>query len=274
MTLSWKWTFIFGAIGYGVFLGLGCGGLVAYNIWNKKNLRKMRQRQENEFYRSFYGTKGAAMSMDTLAKISDITGSSQWGDSKATIINTQSREENKSREGSVDLRRLSNLSLGGLSLDLDGISMASVTSLNGPGSRRNSRQSLDGISAISTDDKDDHQGEGSGSSCLTVSAISCIGETGLEEHARIIEPGVWEDMLDSSKHHRDKLGASMQIHSGIAEDALESVHDKNTNEDPGRMSWTKVQPSEPLTRPESSPKREQKRRSSIYSQLSKISFNL
>lgn len=60
--------FIFGAIAYAAVLGLGCAGLVAYNIWNIEDMQKIRRREERDFYESF---QQKPVSKDALGEISD-----------------------------------------------------------------------------------------------------------------------------------------------------------------------------------------------------------
>lgn len=269
MTLTWTWTFIIAGIGYGVFLGLGCGGLVAYNIWNKKDVWKTRQRQDYELYRS----ERAAMSTDTVHKITNITGPTRWRESSATIKSIKGTGKTESQLNSDYPQRLSNLSLGRLSLNLNRMSMASATSLErGLDSRRNSEHSLDGISVISSDDESNGHRTNPKSSHRPVSPLSCIGDSGLDGDARVIVSGAWEDILDVSKHHRDGPRVSMQTRSRMTENDLKIGPGDEGNT--GRRSPTVAQSSEPSAALGSSTKPEHRRRSSIYSQLSKTSFEL
>lgn len=48
MELNVVWSFVLGGLAYGIFLGLGVAGLVAYNLWNNKCLLKAQQALEQE----------------------------------------------------------------------------------------------------------------------------------------------------------------------------------------------------------------------------------
>lgn len=99
MALSWTWFFILGAIIYGVFLGLGCGGLIVYDIWNVKNMRKIRQREAEKSMEFLRGEKGSVMTKDSLDDLS--LGSNSWRDSKATTATIVSASSFDAREGST-----------------------------------------------------------------------------------------------------------------------------------------------------------------------------
>lgn len=71
MGLSVAWSFILGAMAYGLFLGFGLAGLVVYNIWNNKILRKARDIQESERRR------------DSL--MDDLNKKELWSNSKLAI---------------------------------------------------------------------------------------------------------------------------------------------------------------------------------------------
>lgn len=86
MALSWPWLFILTVIIYGVFLVLGCGGIVAYNIWNVKNMRKIRRREAEVSSKLFSGEKSSVIIKDSLDDLS--LENASWRDSKATTATT------------------------------------------------------------------------------------------------------------------------------------------------------------------------------------------
>lgn len=199
MPPSWSWIFIFGAIGYGAMLGLGCGGLVAYNVWNNKSTRKLRRRrEEDELCRSLRGAGTSEEEEGTLGSISDVmlAAESRRGPRAAPTASVEA-------VGGDDSRRPRRRSSGS-KYSLGGLSRVSTTTAGGDESRRRSRRgSLDGLSAISIsisistgddeeeeeggeEDDDDQDGEGSdsGTSHQTSSALSCIREGAAQRAVR------------------------------------------------------------------------------------------
>lgn len=144
--------FLFGGIIYIFFLALGCAGLVAYNIWNRKNLHELRYREKRVDLPQLYMEKGAMVSREFLGDEKPWEGSRR--DSEDTLATTLSIEHLESRRDSMGT--LASI-MSARSLDSRPSSRQSAVkmSFDEEYSRRNTRFATQPVSsALSRDNED------------------------------------------------------------------------------------------------------------------------
>lgn len=143
MALSVALSGILGAVFYFLFLGMGVGVLVAHNIWNNRDLQKVRQKEADERCRDSL--------MDAL------NGDDMWRHSKGAATRSSTLAAG-SHDSQVDPRyRLSTLSFDD-SLSINSrrdtkISLSSIMSASTYNSPEISRHRLPDLSRTSENDK-------------------------------------------------------------------------------------------------------------------------